>query len=195
MNREPLTRFLQSTGYISAPQAEEIAGSFTHRVIGRNELLLRAGKVSNEYLLLDLGIVRAFAHDAAGREVTTGFFSAGQVVLEVASFFNRTPSQESIQTLTDCAGWCITYQALNELFHTRPEFREFGRGLLVRELARLKTQLLGLATETAKARYERLLQSNPEILQHVALKHVASYLGVTDSSLSRIRAEGTKSTS
>lgn len=195
MNREPLIRFLQSTGYISAPQAEEIASSFTHRVIGKNELLLLTGKVSNEYLYLDVGMVRAFAHDAAGREVTTSFFSAGQVVLEVASFFNRTPSQESMQTLTDCAGWCITYQALNELFHTRPEFREFGRGLLVRELARLKNRLLSLTTETTKARYETLLKSNPEILQHVALKHIASYLGVTDSSLSRIRAGNTKSTS
>lgn len=192
MTRELLVRFLQSTGYISAPQAEEIAGGFAPRVIGKNELLLLAGKVSDEYLFLDQGIMRAFAHDDEGREVTTGFFSAGQVVLEVASFFNRTPSQEHLQALTDCAGWSISHQQLNALFHTRPEFREFGRGVLVRELARLKTRLLALTTETATRRYESLLKATPEILQHVPLKHIASFLGVTDSTLSRIRAGSSK---
>lgn len=58
----------------------------------------------------------------------------------------------------------------------------------MRELTRLKARLLALATQTATARYESLVRASPEIVQHAPLKHVASYLGVTDSSLSRIRA-------
>lgn len=188
MERELLIRFFQSTGFINAAQATDIAAGFTPRVLNRNELLLQAGKISDEYLFLSQGIVRAYALDTEGQEVTTGFFSSGQVALEVASFFNRTASQENMQALTACTGWSISYAQLNGLFHARPEFREFGRGLLVRELARLKARLLALATATAAARYEALLKTSPEILQQVPLKYVASYLGITDSSLSRIRA-------
>lgn len=188
MEPERLIQFFQSTGLISASQAVEIASGFTPKTLRRQEFLLRAGTISDEYFFLDRGMLRAFAPDADGNDVTTGFYSAGQVVFEVSSFFNRTPSPEHIQALTDCSGWFITYQQLNALFHGRAEFREFGRSLLVRELMRLKTRLLGLTVETATARYEALLRASPELLQQVPLKYVASYLGVTDSSLSRIRA-------
>ncbi|UOQ70393.1 Crp/Fnr family transcriptional regulator [Hymenobacter cellulosilyticus] len=177
---------------MTAAQAADIAAGFSFRLLDRHEYLLRAGTVSNEYFFLDSGIVRAFAYNADGQEVTTGLYSAGQVALEVSSFFNRTPSPEYLQALTDCRGWFITYAQLNGLFHARPEFREFGRSLLVRELMRLKTRLLGLALDPAAVRYEALRQASPEILQQVPLKYLASYLGITDSSLSRLRAAAAK---
>ncbi|MEL5993585.1 Crp/Fnr family transcriptional regulator [Hymenobacter segetis] len=174
-------------GPISAAQAEDIAIAFVPKTIAKHDFLLRAGKVSDDYLFLDSGFMRAFAYDTDGNDVTTGFYASGQIVFEVASFFNRTPSQEYIQALTDCQGWSITHQQLNALFHARPEFREFGRSVLVRGYAALKSRMLALITEPAAARYESLLHASPEILQHAPLKTVASYLGITDTSLSRIR--------
>ncbi len=188
MAQEQLIHFLQGSGLVNAAQAAEIAGAFTHKVITKNALLLQPGRVSDEYLFMDSGLLRAFVHNVEGQEVTTGFYSSGQVAFEVSSFFNRTPSQEYLQALTICSGWYITHAQLNALFHSRPEFREFGRSVLVRALASLKARLLDQITEPATTRYEKLVQANPEILQHAPLKYVASYLGVTDSSLSRIRA-------
>jgi CRP-like cAMP-binding protein len=190
MSKEKLTRFLQSTGLVSAGQAEDIASIFIYRQFGKHDFLLQAGRISDDYLFLDSGLVRAFAYDTDGHDVTTGFYASGQVVFEVASFFNRTPSQEYIQALTDGQGWSITHQQLNALFHNRPEFREFGRSVLVRGYAALKSRMLAMITEPAAARYESLLRANPEILQHAPLKTVASYLGITDTSLSRIRKGG-----
>jgi CRP-like cAMP-binding protein len=89
-------------------------------------------------------------------------------------------------------GCSITFEQLNHLFHSLPEFREFGRRILVRGYAALKARMLSMITDTAEERYEKLLQSNPEVFQHAALKHIASYLGITDTSLSRIRKELTK---
>jgi CRP-like cAMP-binding protein len=191
-DKEKLLAFLQSTGSIKAAQAEEIAGHFTCRTLRRHEQLLTAGKVSDDYLLLTSGFLRAFAYDPEGRDVTTGFFGAGQVAFEVASFFNRTPAQESIQALTDCAGWSLTHQQLNALFHGRQEFREFGRGVLVRGFAALKERMLEMITTPAAGRYERLLATHPDLVLHAPLKDVASFLGVTDTSLSRIRKAGSK---
>ena len=187
MSTEKLTRFLQSTGFVSAGQAAEIAKEFTPKEVGKNAYLLQAGRVSDDYYLLDSGFMRAFAYNTDGHDVTTGFYAGSQIVFEVASFFNRTPSQEYIQALTDCTGWAITHQQLNALFHARPEFREFGRSVLVRGYAALKSRMLSMITEPAATRYASLLRASPEILQHAPLKTIASYLGITDTSLSRIR--------
>jgi CRP-like cAMP-binding protein len=188
MAQEQLIHFLQNSGRVNAAQAAEIAGNFTRKTINKNALLLQPGRVSDEYLFVDSGLIRAFVHDVDGQEVTTSFYSSGQVAFEVSSFFNRTPSQEYLQALTDSTGWHITYEQLNALFHSRPEFREFGRSVLVRALTSLKARMLDQITEPAASRYEKLVQTNPEIVQHAPLKYVASYLGVTDTSLSRIRA-------
>lgn len=187
MTQENLQRFLQSTNFISRSQAEEIAVAFTPKTLARHELLLQAGKVSDDYLFLNQGVLRAFAHDPSGYDITTGFYTSGQVVLEVASFFQRTPSLESIQALTDCQGWSLTHAQLNALFHLRPEFREFGRSVLVQGFAALKGRMLATITEPAAARYEHLRRTHPDVLQHAPLKHIASYLGITDTSLSRLR--------
>ncbi|WP_254244027.1 Crp/Fnr family transcriptional regulator [Hymenobacter sp. BRD128] len=182
-----LVSFLQSTALLTVGQAEAIAAEFSYLHLSKHSFLLEAGRVSNDYLFLEAGLVRAFAYDTAGHDVTTGFYGPGQVVFEVASFFQRTPSQEYLQALTDCAGWRISFAQLNTLFHGHPEFREFGRAVLVRGFAALKTRMLATITEPAAARYESLLRASPDLAQHAPLKHIASYLGITDTSLSRIR--------
>ncbi|UOQ99927.1 Crp/Fnr family transcriptional regulator [Hymenobacter sp. 5317J-9] len=188
MSREKLITFLQTRGIINAAQAVEIAGEFRSQTIARHEFLLREGQVSDAYFFLEHGLFRAFANDPAGNEVTTAFYPSGHTVLEVSSFFTRSPSQENIQALTDCAGWVINFAQLNALFHARPEFREFGRAVLVQGFAALKSRMLSMITTSAAERYEQMLKHSPEVLQYAPVKHIASYLGVTDTSLSRIRA-------
>ena len=189
MNRDKLIQFFQNSGKVPFQKAEEIAGCFTSKTVRKNEFLLQTGQVSNENFFLETGFMRAFATDTEGNDVTTGFYETNQVVFEVSSFFQRIPSLENIQALTDCEGWYITFDQLNNLFHTLPEFREFGRGMLVRGYAGLKARMLSMITETAEERYEKLVKTRPGILQEAPLKHIASYLGITDTSLSRIRKE------
>ena len=188
MTREKLTDFLQRANLINAEQAADIARLFSPIQLRKNDILLAAGQVSDTYLFLDQGLLRAFVHDAAGNEVTTRFYASGHVALDASSFFNRTPAQQQLHALTACQGWALSYQQLNALFHARPEFREFGRSVLVRALAALQERMLDQIRETARTRYEKLLTTSPEVIQYAPLKHIASYLGVTDSSLSRIRS-------
>lgn len=192
MPSEKLIQLFYNSRLVSLSIAHEIANQFYPRSILRHEFFLTEGQVSDEYLFLETGGMRSFAHNLEGNEVTTGFYQNGDVVFEVSSFFNRTKSKENIQALTDCSGWCITYNDLNTLFHTLPEFREFGRAVLVKGFAGLKSRTLSMITETAEERYAQLIKSNPEIFQYAALKHIASYLGITDTSLSRIRKEFAK---
>ena len=192
MSKEKLVDFFRNSNLVSFAAAREISELFENKSVAKNEFQLSAGRICDEYFFLEKGFMRAFAIDTEGNEVTTDFYGGGQVLFEVSSFFGRTRSKENIQALTDCEGWYISYEQLNALFHGMPEFREFGRSVLVKGFAALKTRMLGMITETAEERYAQLLATNPGIFQHVPLKYIASYLGITDSSLSRIRKDLSK---
>jgi CRP-like cAMP-binding protein len=192
MSSQKLIQFFKNSNLVSPKAAEDIANTFSPKEITKNSFLLKEGRVSDEYFFLENGFIRAFANDIEGNDVTTNFYSNCQVVFEVSSFFNRTASKENFQAIVDCEGWHITYEQLNNLFHSMHEFRDFGRSILVKGFSSLKIRMLSMITETAEQRYDTLLKTNPEIFQQAALKHIASYLGITDTSLSRIRKEYTK---
>jgi CRP-like cAMP-binding protein len=187
-----LVQFFRNSGFFSELQLQQILGQFEEKTLQRQEWLLKEHTVCNEYFFLAEGFMRAYVQDTEGNDVTTNFFPAGQVVCEVASFFKRIPSRENIQALQDCKGYYLRFDQLNALFHAMPEFREFGRSVLVNALSSLKSRTLSMITETAETRYTQLLQNHPEIFQQAPLKYIASYLGITDSSLSRIRKEFSK---
>lgn len=191
-DRVSIIQFIQQTIPLKDEMANAIAQNFQPRSFKKGELFLREGKISEEYLFLEEGFMRSFLFDTEGNEITTNFFSPNSVVFEVASFFQQIPSQENIQALTDCKGWILTFDELNMLFHTIMEFREFGRAILVKGFAALKIRTLSMINKTAEQRYEMLVNAKPEIFQHSPLKYIASYLGVTDTSLSRIRKEFSK---
>jgi len=192
MSSQKLIQFFKNSNLVSPKAAEDIANTFSPKEITKNSFLLKEGRVSDEYFFLENGFIRAFANDIEGNDVTTNFYSNCQVVFEVSSFFNHTVSKENFQAIVDCEGWFITYEQLNNLFHSMHEFRDFGRSILVKGFSSLKIRMLSMITETAEQRYDTLLKTNPEIFQQAALKHIASYLGITDTSLSRIRKEYTK---
>ena len=191
-NRSSLIYFLKESHLVLDASAKRIAESFQFIHLKKNDYLLKEGKICNDYFFLERGCMRAYTFDSKGAEVTTWFAYSNQVVFEVASFFQRKPSKENIQALTDCLGWYCNFDQLQTLFHTSPEFREFGRMILVRNMVALKEKMLSMINLTAEERYESLIQSEQEIFQYASLKHIASYLGITDTSLSRIRKEITK---
>ncbi len=192
MHKVELKQFIQANIPTSEQIVLQIGEQFDAYTILKNEFFLKEGKLSNEYLFLVTGFMRSFTLDTEGNEVTTYFYSANGVVFEVSSFFLRSISTESIQALTDCTGYTITYEKLNFLFHSIPEFREFGRKILVQEFAAFKQRTLSLIHKSAETRYAELLQNNQDVFQHAPLKYIASYLGITDTSLSRIRKEFAK---
>jgi CRP-like cAMP-binding protein len=184
-----LISFIKETFPISDYAAKLIADNFEHSVLSKNTLTLKEGKVNSDYIFLEEGFMRSFVHDTDGNEVTTNIYKPKQMVFEVGSYFQRKPSTENIETITECNVWIGKYDSFQQLFHSLPEFREFGRAILVKGFISFKERTISLINLKAEQRYEKLLLESPEIFQHVPLKYIASYLGVTDTSLSRIRKE------
>ncbi len=157
--------------------------------LNKGDFILEKGQIANEYFILANGLVRTYLYDYEGNEITTGFTGRNEVVIEVASIFQRIPTQEYIQCLTDCELWRIKYDNFQDLFHKIPAFREWGRAWMAFELYLSKKRATEMITEPAKKRYLHLMEEKPQIIQQAPLKYIASFLGVTDTSLSRIRKE------
>lgn len=166
---------------------DEVVEYFEEITISKNDFFLKEGKVNDCYFFLQTGFMRAFTHDTDGKEITTGFYQKDSVVFEVSSFYLKTPSTENIQALAHCRGYAISYDQLNLLLHTIPAFREYGVKMLAKEYVKYKKRALELINLSGEARYENLLTTNKEVFQYAQLKQIASYLNITDSSLSRIR--------
>ena len=191
MSKQPLIDSFQKNSQMSLETITNITSNFEERKFSKNDFFLREGKVS-DLLYLAEGLMRAYTFDLKGNEVTTNFFVKGRQVFDHASFFLQTPSEENIQAVTDCMGYSITFEKMNSIFHSIPEFREYGRGMLVKELVSYKKRTLAVINKSAEQRYEELIKGDREIFKFAQLKHIASYLGVTNSSLSRIRREFSK---
>ena len=132
--------------------------------------------------------MRSYIYDMEGNDITTAFNSPKMHTSDFLSFFKRIPSKEYIQALTDCETWYITYDDMQANFHAMPEFREFGRLNIINQYGVLKQRMLSMLQETAEQRYANLISSNPEVIQNVPLKYIASYIGMTIETLSRVRA-------
>ncbi|HEX3385152.1 MAG TPA: Crp/Fnr family transcriptional regulator [Mucilaginibacter sp.] len=191
MNKQPLVEFFRKNSGMPLEKIMSVTDQFEERQFSKNEFFLKEGKVC-DLLYLAEGFMRAYTLDLNGNEVTTNLFVKNRQIFDHASFFLQTASEENIQAITDCVGYSITFGKMNTLFHSIPEFREYGRGMLVKELVAYKKRTLAMINKSAEQRYEDLIKDDKEIFQFVQLKYIASYLGVTNSSLSRIRREFSK---
>lgn len=155
----------------------------------KGDFILRKDETARGYLILQSGVARAYVYDFEGKDITTDFFCDGEIIVQELSLFKHLPSAENIQTLTDCTAWYIDYPSFQELYHSIKGYSEWGRLFMTEKLYQVKRRTLEMITLSAHDRYRQLLREKPQVLQKSPLKHIATYLGITDTSLSRIRKE------
>jgi CRP-like cAMP-binding protein len=187
-NESFLSKVFSNSG-MSDSELEIVSSKFTSVSFEKGAFLLSEGSTSHHYWFVESGFARSYVIDTEGRDITTNFYSVGDIVIDWPSFFLRAPTRENIQALTDCVCWQLDFATFQELFHGIQNFREQGRTTLVGSYFALKSRSISMIADQAKDRYLRLLREKPLIAQNVSLKHIATYLGVTDTSLSRIRKE------
>lgn len=160
-----------------------------HRIeFAKNEYLINEGSVANYYYFMESGFARSYVIDLEGNDISTKFFSTTDIVIDWHSYFLKSNCRENIQAITPCVAWKISFENFMKLFNIEA-FREVGRSRLVNNYFELKTHSVSIIADPAKDRYLNLLKTKPDIVQNVPLKQIATYLGITDTSLSRIRKE------
>ncbi|HEX7366327.1 MAG TPA: Crp/Fnr family transcriptional regulator [Pelobium sp.] len=170
-------------------QRQEIASLHQKIILPKNNLLLKQGTTANAYYLVEQGLVRFFVNDFNGNEITTQFVCENEIVNEVSSLFQRIPSAQNIQAVTDAVVWKIDFDNFQYLYHSMESVREWGREWMAAHLFQLQQRSVEIITQSASYRYLKLMEQRPQIIQQAPLKQIASYLGIADTSLSRIRRE------
>lgn len=152
----------------------------------KNAVIHQKDTVCDHIYFVTQGIARHYYTDG-DMEGTTWFSSAGDVMTEFLSFVSRQKSYFSIVASTDVQSLCVTHGELQGLYAASPVWNTFGRLTTEQYLAKLIEQNLNLHFKDARQKYNDFLQAHPDILNAVPLSQVASYLGITQETLSRIR--------
>ncbi|MNJ91923.1 Cyclic nucleotide-binding domain protein [compost metagenome] len=154
----------------------------------KGHILLRAGKVERSIYFIRKGMVRAYSNHA-GNEITFWFGSEGQAVISMKSYVEDQPGYEDIELLEDCELLELKSADLKRLFETDIHIANWGRRFAEKELIKTEERLISGKFRTASERYSDLLTNHPDLIKRVQLGHIASYLGITQVSLSRIRSK------
>src|SRR5688572_21556471 len=160
--------------------------SFKSRKVKKNGFYITPGKISDSIAFIEKGSFRIYYLDLKGKEVTTWFSFEEMVVTDMLAFYTGERATFYAQALEDCQVLMIKKEQLERLYARYPWYQDFGRKFAEEALTMLMKRTLSLHTKTAEERYLELLHQ-PEFMNKIPLKYLASYLGVTDTSLSRLR--------
>jgi CRP-like cAMP-binding protein len=154
--------------------------------------LIRQGQaVNNTYFVKD-GCLRAYCIDKNGKEHTLQFAIKNWWISDFMAIYNNELSTLTIECITDSKIIEFNAKKLNGIYSLFPEFEAFQRKNLERHVVSLHKRILNQLQLTAPERYDLFLKQYPDIEQYTPNYHIASYLGITQQSLSRIRVENTK---
>lgn len=154
----------------------------------KNHTIIHAGKVERYLYFIEQGIARAYSHSEK-QQTTFWFGQEGDLILSYNSYINQQPGYENIELLADSILYRIADHALQAQYNQYIHLANWGRKLAELELIKTEERLINRQFKSATERYAELISKNPSLIKRVQLGHIASYLGVTQVTLSRIRAE------
>ena len=173
---------------LSASESEQLLAQMERLTYRKGEHIVREGERNSSLYLVAQGIWRGhYLRD--GVDISLWFASGGDTLFSSWSYVADRPSLTSIEAMSDSTVFRISKQKMETFFASSIAFANIGRIIFERQFLDMENWMINGGAAQAKQRYLALLEQNPELLQHVPLKHIASYLMITPQSLSRIRAE------
>jgi len=182
----PLIDQLKKYGALSEQAEEEIACRTHYFQKKKCHFFLKEGQHASSYFVLDKGLVRAY-FIRNEKEINSWFGEEGQIYYSIIPVYTNEPSFENLQFLEDSEVYALNTNDLNDLYKKFPELNIIGRKIAEEVSIVLEARITSLHTESAIERYHDLIKRQPNVLQRVNLGHIASYLGITQETLSRIR--------
>ncbi len=186
-----MSSFKQAVNSITRLQDQELQllESITFKkLLQQDDFVLKQDSIGKYIYFVCKGMVRIYYHKN-GRDITEWFAYDNQFCFSIISYFNEVPSKLIIQCIEDCEIIFIPKNKLHKLAETNLKIGKFYREILVDSLIESQIRMESIQFETALQRYEGLMKKNPEIIQRAPLKYIASFLGISFETLSRIRTQ------
>lgn len=168
--------------------ANVLENSSVAKVFKKGDFLLRQGDVCKKSYLVESGIVRKYClHD--GKEITTQLIFAGDIAVAFDSYCLQAPGREFIQAVTDIKVAVTDYAVFQKAKQQYPKLTALDLLMTEYYAMWLEDRLFQFQTMDATQRYQLLIQKDPHVIQNVPLTYIASYLGISLETLSRVRAK------
>jgi len=168
--------------------------NFEPRLVPKKTDLLQAGKKAVEIYFIRSGCIRLY-YVKEGFDISAYFFTEKMFAGAYDSFITQLPSRHYLESIEDCELLYITYPKFQRLLHAHPEINEVIRKILEERFVDLHTLFTSQILNSPEERYRNLLAQRPDLLNRVPQHQLATFLGVTPVSLSRIRKRISKKTS
>lgn len=180
-------QFAQQFEPFSAAEKQLVQQKFVLLDVPAHHRLVGIGQRANYLYFVNRGCLRFYYPTADGQEITGFIFEEGGFAGVLESFFTQTPSQQVLETLEDCELLALSHADLEKLYQEVPRMNVLVRKILEQRMAYAQKVVASLILQSPEERYEALLRRQPQLLQRVPQKVLATYLGITPVSLSRIR--------
>ncbi|MEO1592396.1 MAG: Crp/Fnr family transcriptional regulator [Cyanobacteria bacterium J06632_22] len=186
-----LLRRLNQLVLLNAEQQQNLCSVVKAKQYTKGEILLEKGDISREIFFVVDGVLRS-ACEADGKEITRWFCFPDHFATAYFSFVYRQPSEDCIAAVTDTQTLSLSYTGLQQLSQQDPVWIDLNRRLLEYHYTNLLDRVMSFQSQSAKERYDSLLASMPQIEAQVPLGYLASFLGMSQETLSRLRAKRKK---
>ncbi|MBL7843524.1 MAG: Crp/Fnr family transcriptional regulator [Cyclobacteriaceae bacterium] len=171
------------------PFPDSLKKYFSARDLTAGEYFVKEGETSKTIAFVNSGFLLSYQIDHKGEEVATTFFTPDNFCGSFYSFYEQKPSFENIVALTKVSLQVIHFETLHDLFKDSFEANGYGRKMIEQVCIQKDIRISKMLKLDAKNRYLWFMESYPEILMQVPLKFIASYLGMSPETLSRVRRE------
>jgi CRP-like cAMP-binding protein len=181
---QAISRFM----HLSAEGREALTSVLIPLDLPRGRTLIRASTICEYLYFIEEGLARTF-YIKNGKDVTDWLAGENSFVVSIISFLTQQPDRRSVELLERSVLWALSYKELEQLYEQSHEIERLGRLLVSHGLILVQQRFDDLHFATAQERYQKLLYQNPSFIQRVPLHMIASYLGITQETLSRIRSQ------
>jgi CRP-like cAMP-binding protein len=185
-----LKKFISKYVSLSEDECEDIAATFKRKVVKKNNFLLRQGDTCKDLVFVQKGCLRLY-YLKDDIEVSVWFAFEQSSAIEIYSFISENPSNYFLQAIEDSEVLYLPKRALHKLYRQQPKMQEMMRNFWEDVILNLISRFTALQTDSAEKRYLNLLKK-PDYLATIPQKYLASFIGVTPTSLSRIRKQISK---
>lgn len=186
---EQLLKTVQQKVTLTSDEAELLKQFFTLKKVRKRQYMLNEGEVCKYNLFVAKGLLRAFGVEENGYEQVVQFAVEGWWISDLNSFFSGDVAVYNIEALEDCELLLLTRQSMDEMLEKLPKMERYFRLLMQNHIVALRQRIIASQRHSAEERYIRLIEGFPTILVRVPQQYIASYLGMTPETLSRVRKQ------
>jgi CRP-like cAMP-binding protein len=182
-----LIDYILQFGSLNQQQIELISKKATELNLRKDEYYFEAGRIARQFGFIIDGIAKVSYYNNKGEEITKYFIEENNIVVDLTSFDGEIPSSSYVQAVTDCRLIVFSKLDWQELLNTIVGLDNIVYKIISKALLQKVERISPLLAQDATTRYLNFLEIYPNVVNRIPLSHIASYLGITQSSLSRIR--------